>query len=193
MISASQLRAGLAVRVERQIYKVLRSEFKAGGGQAGGVVKTKLRNVASGRMWEPHFRPDERLEELELDRQTMEFLYSDADNANFMNPENFEQVEIPRAALGPSERFLQEGMKLPVEFFDGKPISIVFPEVLEARIADTAPAVHSGQDNTWKEATLDNGLPIQVPLFIGPGEIVRVEAETGRYVERVRLERKRGA
>ena len=157
------------------------------------MVKTKLRSVASGRMWEPHFRPDERLEKLELDRQTMEFLYSDADNANFMNPENFEQVEIPRAALGPSERFLQEGMKLPVEFYDGQPVSLVFPEIVEARIADTAPAVHSGQDNTWKEATLDNGLPIQVPLFIGPGEIVRVEAETGRYVERVRLERKRGA
>ena len=163
MVIASQLKAGMAVRIEGQIYKVLEAEVKAGAGQAGGVVKTKLRNATSGRMWEPHFRPEERLEDLELNRQTMEFLYSDAENCNFMNPETFEQVEIPRAILDPPVRFLQEGMKVPVEFFEGRPISIVFPAVVEARVADTAPPVHSQQDNTWKEATLENGLQIMVP------------------------------
>jgi len=74
MIVASQLREGMALRIERQIYKVLESEFKAGAGQAGGMVKTKLRNAVSGRMWKRHFRPDERLEDLELERQVMEFL-----------------------------------------------------------------------------------------------------------------------
>src|SRR5574340_25176 len=176
----------MAVRIEGQVYKVLEVEVKAGGGQLGGVVKSKLRNVSSGRMWEPHFRPDERLEDLELERQTMEFLYSDADNCFFMNPQSFEQVEIPRAVLGPGERFLQPGMQIPVLFFDGRPISAVFPDVAEARVADTAPPIHSGQDNTWKEATLENGLRIRVPLFVGPGEVIRVEAATGRYLERVR-------
>ena len=123
----------------------------------------------------------------------MEFLYSDADNSTFMNPETFDQVEIPRAILGPAERFLKPEMKLPVESFDGQPISIVFPAVVEARVADTAPPVHSQQDNTWKEATLDNGLQIRVPLFIARDEVVRMEVETGRYLERVRAERKRGA
>ena len=193
MFIASQLRAGMTVRIEGQIYKVLEAEFKAGAGQAGGVVKTKLRNVTSGRMWEPHFRPEERLEELELERQTMEFLYRDAENCTFMNPESFDQVEIPRAILGPAERFLKDGMQVPVEFFDGRPISMVLPAVIEARVADTAPPVHSQQDNTWKEATLDNGLQVKVPLFIAPDEIVRVDVETGRYLERVRMERKRGA
>jgi len=102
-------------------------------------------------------------------------------------------VEIPRAILGLAERFLKPEMKLPVEFFDGRPISIVFPSVVEARMADTAPPVHSQQDNTWKEATLDNGLQIRVPLFIARDEVVRMEVETGRYLERVRAERKRGA
>jgi translation elongation factor P/translation initiation factor 5A len=92
MIVASQLR--MALRIDKQIYKVLEAEFKAGAGQAGGMVKTKLRN-ASGRMWEPHFRPDERLEDLELERQTVEFLYRDASNCVFMNPDNYEQEEIP--------------------------------------------------------------------------------------------------
>jgi elongation factor P len=193
MIAASEVKAGMAIRIEGQIYKVLAAEFKAGAGQAGGVVKTKLRNVSSGKLWEPHLRPDVRVEEIDVERQTMEFLFAGAENCTFMNPENFEQVEIPRGILGPGEKFLREGMQLPVEFFDGRPISVGLPSTVELRVADTAPPVHSQQDSTWKEARLENGVEIQVPLFIAAGELVRVEIETGRYLERVRLERKRGA
>ncbi len=183
----------MTLRIEGQVFKVLEAEFKAGGGQAGGVVKTKMCNVATGRLTEPHLRPDLRVEDLDLERQTMEFLYSDAENGYFMNPQSFEQLEIPLATLGPAARFLKPEMKLPVEFFEGRPISVVFPAVAEARIADTAPPVHSQQDSTWKEATLDNGVSILVPLFIARDEVVRVDVETGRYLERVRAERKRGA
>jgi elongation factor P len=95
VVIASELRDGMAVRIEGQVFKVLEVEVKAGGGQLGGVVKTKLRNVSSGRLWEPHFRPDERLEDLELDRQAMEFIYSDADNCVFMNQNTYEQIEVP--------------------------------------------------------------------------------------------------
>lgn len=192
MVIASQLREGMALRIQGQVYKVLEAESKAGGGQLGGVVKTKLRNVTSGRLWEPHFRPDERLEDLELQRQMMEFLYSDAGACTFMNANSYEQVEVPRAVLGPGVDFLQAGMTVPVEFFAGQPISVVLPDVAEARVADTAPPMHSGQDSTWKAATLDNGLVIQVPLFVGTGEIVRVDIRSGKYLERVR-EKKRSA
>jgi len=193
MLIASQLREGMAVRIEGQIYKVLEVEVKAGGGQAGGVVKSKLRNVTSGRMWEPHFRPDERLEDLELERKTMQYLYTDSGQCTLMDPVSFEQVEIPVEVVGPAEKFLQPEAELPVELFEGKPISIVFPPVVEARIAETAPPAHSGQDSTWKEAVLDNGVAIKVPLFIAPGELVRVDVKSTRYLERVRLERKKGA
>ncbi len=193
MIASAELKPEMAVRIEGQIYKVLESEFKAGAGQAGGVVRAKLRNVSSGRMWEPHFRPDERLEELDVERQMLEFLYSDDDNAYFMHPETFEQIAVPRAILGPGERYLKPEMKIPIEFFESQPISMVFPAVVEIRVADTAPPVHSQQDSTWKEATLENGVQILVPLFIAAGELVRVDVESGRYLERVRAERKRGA
>ncbi len=193
MVLASQLREGMAVRIEGQVYKVLECEVKAGAGQQGGTVKTKLRNAGSGRLWEPHFRPDERLEDLELERQTMEFLFAASDSCTFMNPDTFEQVELPRAVIGPAERFLQEGVKLPVEFFEGQPISIVFPDTVEIRVAETAPPSHSGQDSAWKQATLDNGMQIKVPLFIAPGELIRVDTRSARYLERVRLERKKGA
>jgi elongation factor P len=191
MVIASELEAGMVIRVEGQIYKVLEVEAKAGAAKLGGVVKTQLRNVETGRMWEPHFRPMERLEDLELERQTMEYLFGDAEMCTLMNAENFEQIEVPRATLGPAEKFLQPGMQLLVEFFEGRPISAVFPDIVEARVARTAPPLHAQQDSTWKEATLDNGLEIRVPLFVAPGETVRIDTRTGRYVERVRAERKR--
>ncbi|MFZ0146155.1 MAG: hypothetical protein WAL08_17500, partial [Candidatus Sulfotelmatobacter sp.] len=172
---------------------VLEVESKAGAAKLGGVVKTKLSDVRSGRMWEPHFRPQERLEEVELERRTMEFLFSEGDTCTFMNPSTFEQVELPTAILGPAAQFLQPGIELPVEFFAEEPISAVCPAVAEARIKRTAPPAHSQQDSAWKQATLENGLSIQVPLFIGPGEMVRVEVRTGRYVERAHAERRRSA
>jgi len=193
MVNASDLKQGMSLRIEGQIYQVLEVEARAGAAKLGGVVKTKLSNVATGRLWEPHFRPQERLEDLELQRQTMEFLFQDADTCTFMNPENFEQVEVPRALVGASAPLLQPGMQLPVEFFEGRAISVIFPETIEARVVDTAPPVHAQQDSTWKEAVLDNGLLIRVPLFIGPGEVVRVDVRTRNYMERVRVERKRSA
>jgi elongation factor P len=193
MVAASELREGVVLRIEGQIYKVLEAEYKAGAAKMGGVVKTKLLNLRTGHMWEPHFRPLERLEDLELERRKMEFLFAEGDACTFMRPDTFEQVEIPRALLGFAAQFLQAGMELPVEFFEGEAISVVFPEVVEARVARTAPPSHSTQDNAWKEATLENGLAIRVPLFVAPGEIVRVDVKTGRYVERVRVEHKRSA
>lgn len=192
MVIASELREGMALRIEGQVFKVVEVEIKAGGGQLGGVVKSKLRNVSSGRFWEPHFRPDERLEELDLERQTMEFIYSDADNSVFMNPNTYEQVEVPRSVMGPAGRFLEPGVRAGVEFFDGQPISIELPPVIEARVAETAPPLHSGQDTTWKFAKLENGVEIQVPLFVAPGEMVRIDVKSGHYLERVR-EKKRSA
>ena len=123
----------------------------------------------------------------------MEFLYADDDNCTFMRPDTFEQVEIPNGILGVARHFLQPGMEVPVEFFEGEPISVLFPDVVETRVATTAPRSHSQQDSAWKEATLENGLTIRVPVFIAPGEIVCVDVKAGRYVERARTERKRSA
>ena len=193
MVIACELRPGMFLRIEQEIYKVLEAESKAGSAKLGGVVKTKLCDVTSGRMWEPHFRPQERLEDLKVERRMMEFLFGDEETCTFMDPQTFEQIAIQRAILEPASAFLQSGMELPVEFFGGRPLSVVFPEIVDAEVASTAPPTHSQQDSAWKEATLDNGLRIRVPLFIAPGEIVRVDVRDGRYVERARIERKRTA
>ena len=193
MLVASELKAGMAIRMEGQIYRVLEVESRAGTAKLGGVVKAKLSNVRSGRMWEPHLRPQERVEELHVERQLMEFLFRQGDTCTFMNPNTYEQIEVSGEILGLAEQFLQPGMQVPVEFFEGVPINAVLPDIMEARVADTAPATRSQQDSALKEARLDNGLIIRVPLFIAPGESVRVDLRTGRYVERAHPERRRTA
>jgi len=193
MVIASELRPGMVIRFEGQVYKVLDVESKAGAAKMGGVVKASLSNLHSGRMLDQHFRPQERLEDLELERHNMEFLYSSDDGVTFMNPVTFEQIEIAREMIGSAEPFLKPEMELPVEFFEGKPVSVVLPQIVEMKIETTAPPIHAQQDSAFKEATLDNGMEIKVPLFIAPGEIVRVEVKTGRYVDRVRTEKKKGA
>lgn len=191
MIVASQLRGGMALRVEGELYKILEADYHAGGGKMGGVVHAKMRNMRTGTLWERRFRGDEKLEDLALERQTMQFLYSDADHCYFMNPNTFEQVEVPRKVIGPAEKFLQPEMRVPVEFFESEAVSIIFPDIVEQKVAATAPPAHSQQDSTWKTATLENGLEIMVPQFIETGEVVRVEVETGKYVERAKREAKK--
>jgi len=183
----------MAIRVEGQIYRVLEAESKAGTAKLGGVVKTKLSNVGSGHIWEPHFRPQERLEVVELERRNLEFVFATGDVFTFMSPDTFEQIEVAKAILGPAEKFLQSGMQVPVEFFEGEPLNVVFPEAVEIRVAETAPPAHAQQETTWKYAKLENEMTVQVPMFVGPGEMVRIEVRTGRYMERVRAERRRGA
>lgn len=191
MVIASQLRPGIVLKIGPDIFKVFESTYHIGQGKMPGSVHARARNVLSGNLKEFRFRPEERLEETQLQKQDMEFLYTDADSVTFMNPETYEQVSIPQEAIGAATRYLQTEMKVPVEFYQGQPVSIVFPPIVEAKVASTAQPVHQQQDSTYKEATLANGVEILVPMFIKTGETVRVEVATGKYVDRVRADAKR--
>ena len=192
MVMASELREGMALRIDQQVYRVLEVEAKAGAAKMGGTVWVRLSNVRSGRVWDQHFRPLERLEDVELEKRKLEFLYSDGNNCIFQRLDSFEQVEFPAASLGLAEKLLEPGTEVPAEFFEGEPICVALPDTVEARVVTTAPPARSQQDSARKEATLKNGLVIQVPLFVAPGELVSIDLRTGRYVERVRTQHKKG-
>jgi elongation factor P len=192
MVTASELRTGMALRIDNQVYKVLEVEAKAGAAKMGGNVRARLSNVRTGRLWDQHFRPLERLEDVELDRRQLEFLYGDGTTCTFLRLDSFEQVEFPSEALGLALRFLESGTEVPAEFLGEEPISVVLPDSVEARVVTTTPPAHAQQDSSLKEATLENGMTIQVPLFVAPGETISVDIRTGRYVERVRTQRKKG-
>lgn len=193
MVTASELTDGMFLRVEGQIYRVLKAEAKAAAAKLGGVVKAELSNVVTGRLWEARFRPQEHLEVLHVERRNLEFLFCEGETSTFMDPGSFEQIEVPNEILGLAVKFLQSGMAVPLEFFEGKPISAVTPDIVEARVVRTAPPAHSQQDSARKEATLENGVSIRVPLFIAPEEWVRVDLRTGRYLERAHSDRRRVA
>jgi elongation factor P len=132
------------------------------------------------------------LEDVELEKRKVEFLYSDGDNCVFQRLDSFEQIEFPAASLGLVAQYLQSGTEMTAEFFEGEPISVILPDTVEARVSSTSPPVRAQQDSGRKEATLENGLTVQVPLFIASGECVSVDLRTGHYVERVRTQHKKG-
>jgi elongation factor P len=186
MVIASQLRSGMVLRFENHIYKVMAADYHSGQGKMGGVTHTRLKNLSTGSLWEHSFRSDAKLEELLVEKQPMEFLYSDADQCYFMNPETYEQVGISSATIGTPIRFLQSGTRISVEFVEGTPVNVVFPDFMEARIAQTTPSVHQQQDSTWKKAVLENGVEVMVPQFIKVGDLIRLDVQNLKYVDRAR-------
>ncbi len=187
MLTAAELRPGLALRIDGVLYKIIEADYHGGQGKMGGVAHVKLRNLETGTMREWRFRSDQSVEEVTPDRVNLQFLYSDERVGYFMHPETFEQVEVENARLGKAARFLREEMVVPVEFVDGHALGIVFPEIVDVKVAETGPPVHAqGLTNVWKEALLDNGVGIRVPQFIAAGDWIRVKVDDASYVERAK-------
>jgi elongation factor P len=185
MLVASELRVGLAVRIQDALYKVVEVSHHAGQGKMGGVTHAKLRHLETGTTREWRFRADGPVEDITPERQNLQFLYKDDLLSHFMHPETFEQVDIENTRLGRAASFLAEAMTVPVEFVDARPIGIVMPDVVEMKVANTAPPARShGGTNVWKEAMLETGVRIMVPPFVASGEMIRVDVERGTYVER---------
>ena len=186
MIAASQLRPGMAIHYQDQNYKVLAADYHPGQGKMGGVTHARLRSLDTGTQWEHNFRADMKLEDLPIEKKSMDYLYSDEGFHVFMNPDTCEQAEVPEKLVGERGRFLTPEMRISVEFLGEKPVSVDMPAYLEVKIADTSPPVHAQQDSTWKPAVLENGVEILVPQFIKSGEAIRLDLETLKYMDRAK-------
>ena len=186
MITASQLRPGSAIRYQGQPYKVVAVEYHPGQGKMGGVAHARLQNLDTGTFWEHSLRSELKLDEISLVKRPMEFLYADSDQCCFMDPQSYEQTEVPRAVVGERAAFLEAGMVLAVECVEGRPVSVLFPDVLEVKIADTAPPTHQQPDSAFKPATLANGIEMMVPQFVKTGDLIRLNLETMKYMDRAR-------
>lgn len=185
MLIASDLRVGLAVRIEGALYKVIEVTHHAGQGKMGGFTHAKLRHFETGTTRESRFHPDEPIEDVTPVRQILQFLYRDERFSHFMHSETFEQVDIENTRLGRAAKFLTEAMTVPIEFVDTQAIGIVMPDVVDVKVTNTTPPARShGGTNVWKEAVLENGVSIMVPRFIASGEMIRVDVERETYVER---------
>ena len=184
MISVNDLRTGLTIVVEGDIYSVV--EFlhvKPGKGAA--FVRTKLKNVKTGAVVERTFRAGEKVEQAHIETSEMQYLYQSGNTYVFMNTETYEQLELSAAVLGDAAKYLKENMEILVQFYQGAPIGVILPTAVELKVVRTEPGF-KGDTATGgsKPAELETGLVVQGPLFIDEGEIVKVDTRTGEYISR---------
>jgi elongation factor P len=189
MILASDIKPGMALHLDGKLYKVLEVVRHTGSGQMHGFIELKLKDMRFGHLADRRFKNFDRLDDVELAKRQMEYLYADTDALFFMDPDTFEQVGIPKTAAGGAEKFIKEGGKVTIEMLDGEAVSMDFPKVVELRVASTGPGIRGGQDNTMKSAVLENGVEVLVPHFVETGDMVRVDAEKSKYIDRVTTKR----
>jgi elongation factor P len=186
MVIAANLRPGAVLRLDGGLWRVVSVDVSGGTGQMKGTVHARLLNVVTHHDTDRRFRPEERLEEEEISVRPLTYSYRQGNSHVFMDPESYDQVPVPEKLLGPFLPFLKEEVEILVEFFEETPVGCRFPDSVELRVSSTAPPMHRAEANVWKEAVLENGLEVQVPLFIETGETIRIDVRTRRYMERVR-------
>lgn len=184
MISATQLRPGMVIKFNNELFSIF-SVFHRTPGNLRGFVQAKMRNLRSGSMTEHRFSSEDKVERAVLDEQKMEYLYGDGDYYYFMNTENFEQVHLTREILGDAIQYLISQLKVNVEFYEGKPMSVELPATVDLTVVETEPGLKGASvSNVTKAAKLETGLVVQVPAFINEGEKIRVSTAEGTYQER---------
>lgn len=185
MLPATQLRRGMTIVHNGDLYKVVSFQHVTPGNWRG-MVQTKLRNLKTGSLIEYRFRSEDRVERVVLEETEMEYLYNDATDYYFMNTETYEQISIPAEILGDSVFYLTPNTKIQVEFYEGKPVGIELPLVVELKVVSTEPTLKGATvDRGSKPATLETGLVVQVPPFIQEGDVIKVDTTEGKYLSRV--------
>lgn len=186
MIPASEVKTGMILQFEKNLYKVLSAEYHMGGGKMGGLVHVKLKDFRTGLFLDRKFKPEERVGNVELNRKIMEFLYKDADGYYMMDIHTYDQIPLNRNLLEVFDPFLQPNMQLSVEFLEDEPVNVIFPEWVDLEVISTPPGLSTLQDEVYKSATLSNGMEVLVPQFIKSGDVVRVSVSSKKYMERVK-------
>ena len=154
-------------------------------GKGPAFVRTKLKNLRTGATVEHTFNTNIKLEKAIIEKVSMQFLYENSGSYNFMNMETYEQIELSKEQLGDDAKYLKEGINADISFYQGELLGIVLPEKIEYVVTSTEPAVKGNTaTNATKEATLENGLIVKVPLFINEGETVVVSTKDGKYDSR---------
>lgn len=184
--STNEFRSGLKIILDGDPYNIVENEFvKPGKGQAFNRVR--VRNLKTGRVIERTFKSNETVEAADIFELNVEYLYSDGDHWHFMDGDTYEQYEANKVQIGDADQWLKEQDVCKLMLWNGSPLSLEPPNFVELKITETDPGVRgdtSGGGN--KPATLETGAVIRVPLFVGEGEVVRVDTRTGEYVSRVK-------
>ena len=183
---ATQIRRGMVLVFEGQPCRVVEFRHHTPG-NLRAMVQAKLKNLRTGSSFEHRFRAADSIEKASMETHDLEFLYQGGSTYHFMNTENYDQLEMDEEMLGDNAQWMQPGMRIQAEYYDGRPIGIQLPNSLVLEVVDTAPVMRSATKTaSTKPAKLENGVTVNVPEFVSVGERVRVNPQTGEYLDRAK-------
>ncbi|RJP46537.1 MAG: elongation factor P [Armatimonadetes bacterium] len=186
MLNVTDLRNGAVYKEGGQLLQVLTYEHVKMG-RGSGTIKVKVRNLKTGSTTEKSFITGARVEEVSIEKKKAQYLYSDGENYYFMDPLSFEQFPLSHQIVGGLGRFLTEGLEVTIIIADEAVIALELPNFLIFTISQTGPGEKGNTvSNVYKEATMENGLEVKVPMFTKVGDKIKVDTRTGEYIERVK-------
>jgi len=186
MLGINDLKIGTAFKYKGEPYEIVKAQHvKIGRG--GAILQTKIKNLKTGQVLEENFKSSDKFKEPDLHRSRANFLYQEDNKYYFMDEKSYEQFSLTKDQIGEKANFIKEGASVDLLNFEDKAINIELPIKVELEVKQTPPGVRgdTAQGSATKEATLETDYKIKVPLFIKTGDIIRVNTETGKYVERV--------
>ncbi|HJM69092.1 MAG TPA: elongation factor P [Candidatus Babeliales bacterium] len=187
MITASDLRKGTKFIYKDEPHMVIGFQHVKPG-KGGAFVKTKMKNMISGAIYEETFRTEEKFHQPDMQYQDVQFLYSDPEGYHFMDQESYEQIALTEDQLKDVKDFLKEEIIYKILAFEGKPIAVTPPLFMDLEVTETVPGIRgdTAQGRATKPATLETGLVLQVPLFVNEGDRVKVDTRDSKYLERTK-------
>ena len=184
MVNVNDIKNGMTIEVDGNIYTVLDfSHIKPGKGAA--IVKMKLKNLRTGAIYEQTFNSGTIVGKAMIEKKTMQYLYANGDNYVFMDMQDYSQIELPLSQIEEESKYLTENSEVDILYFNNEMLGINLPEKVELEVVKTEPGIKGNTATTaTKEAVLNTGVTIRVPLFINEGDIVIVSTKDGKYVSR---------
>lgn len=184
MIQATQIRPGMVIKFEGELYSVMTSVHRTPG-NLRAFVQTRMRSLKNSNLLDHRFASTDRVEKAQLDSHDMEFLYVEGDSLVFMNIETYDQINISKEMLGDAAGYITPNLKISVEFYEGTPIGVDLPPAVELKIVETEPGIKGATvSNVGKPAKMETGIIVNVPAFIEEGEVIRVSTADGSYLSR---------
>jgi elongation factor P len=188
MIGSKQLKAGMIIRYQDDLWKVMEAVHTSPG-KGAAFVQVKLRNVIKGNQTQHKYRSGENIERIILDTKEVEYLYSDGQLLHFMDTSTYEQFSVDQAMLEDKLGYLTPNLQLMVEMHEGQVLDVQLPKVVKLKVTECEPYIKTATaTNSFKTAQTETGASIQIPGFIEVGEWVEVDPETGKYMARAKEE-----
>ncbi len=174
----------MVIKHNGELFSIHKAEHRTPG-NLRAFVQARMRNLRTGAMNDHRFRSEDTIERAVIDEVDMQYLYSDGDSFHFMNTTTYEQFQLSKEVVGDRAQYMMPDVILKIDFFEGRPIDIALPATVDLKVVETDPGIKGASaTNVTKPAKMDTGLVVQVPPFIGEGEIIKIDTATGTYLAR---------